>query len=78
MQEYIYYDHWNRSAHATIDAIKMTALNLLKHKIFACIEHICIYMLCTCDIPFHVGVGGGDMQSIEHHLSCNVFGQDYI
>ena len=66
------------SARATIDAIIMAAVNVLKEKIFACIEHICIYLLCTCDTPFHVGVGGGDMQSMEHHLTCNVFGKVYI
>ena len=65
-------------AHATIDATNMAAFNLFKEKRFACIEHICIYLLCTCDNAFHVGVGGGDIQSMEHHLTCNVFGKVYI
>ena len=78
MHEQIYYEHWNLGAHATIDAINMAALNLFKEKRFAYIEHIRIYLLCTCDIPFHMGVGGGDMQSMEHHLTCNVFGKFYI
>ena len=49
--------------HATINAINMVPY----------IRHIYIYLLCTCDTPFHVGVGGGDMQSMEHHITCNVF-----
>ena len=77
MHEQIYYGHWDLGAHATIDAINMAALNYFKEKIFACIDHICIYLLCTCDTSFHAAVGSGDMQSVEHHLTCNMCGKLY-
>ena len=56
----------------------MQITNVNHEKRFACIEHICIYFLCTCDTSLHVGVGGGDMQLMEHHLTCNVFGKVHI
>ena len=59
--------------HATINAINMAAPNLFIQKRFACIEHICIYLLCTCHTQFYVGVSGGDMQSMEDCVTCNVF-----
>ena len=71
--EQIYYEHWHLGAHATIDATSMAAFNFFREKRCACIQHICLYSLCTCDTPFYVGVGGGDMQSTEHHLTCNMF-----
>ena len=54
--------------HAIIDAINMAP----------CIEHICIYLLCTCATSFHVGMGGGAMQSFKHHATCNMFENIYI
>ena len=54
--------------HATIDAINMVPG----------INHICIHILCACATPFHVGVGGGDMWSLAHHVTCNVFEKTYI
>ena len=78
MHEQIYYEHWNLGAHATSNAINMAVLSLFKEKRFACIEHICIYLLRTCDNSFYVGAGGGDMKLMKHHLTCNVFGKVYI
>ena len=76
MDEQIHCEHWDLGAHATIDAMNMVALNFLKEKRSECIEHICIYLLCTCDTTFHAGVGGGDihMLSVEHYCTCNGLG----
>ena len=74
----VYYEHCNMDDHVAIDTINMAGLNLFKEKRFSCIEHICVYLLCTCDHSFHVGVGGENMQLMEHHIACNVFGKVYI
>ena len=36
-------------------------------------KSVYIYLLCAYDIPFHMGVGGGDVQSMEQYLTRNVF-----
>ena len=73
MHEHIYYEHWNLGAHATADAISMAVPYFVREKWCACIERIRICLLCTYGAPFHVGVGGGDMQPMEHYFACNVF-----